>query len=242
MDITFLGSGDAFGSGGRLQSCMLLETDSSKTLLDCGTTALLGMQRAGVDPNAIDTVLLSHFHGDHFGGVPYLILEGQFRQRTRPLVIAGPPGVAKRVHEMMELSFPGSSQTRQRFDVSFRELGREGLELADLKVSAIPVVHTPGAEGMGLRVGVGAALLAYTGDSEWTSALTDLAEDADLLIAESYSFEKTIPWHLSYATIRAKRAELPAKRLLLTHVGPEVLIHHREVVEDVAEDGRRVRL
>jgi len=97
LRLTFLGSGDAFGSGGRLQTCMLLESDGRRWLLDCGATSLVGLRGAGIDPSSIDAVLISHLHGDHFGGVPFLLLDGQFRRGARPLTVAGPRGVEARV-------------------------------------------------------------------------------------------------------------------------------------------------
>ena len=92
MNITFLGTGDAFGSGGRLQTCIALHA-SIGILIDCGATALIGMKRYGIDPQSIDVVVLSHLHGDHFAGLAYLIRETQIAAaRTRPLTIVGPPG------------------------------------------------------------------------------------------------------------------------------------------------------
>src|SRR5687768_15151716 len=122
VSVRFLGSGDAFGSGGRFQTCILLTSGDGAMLIDCGASSLIAMKRFGVDPNSVDAVLLTHLHGDHFGGLPFLILDGQFSRRARPLTIAGPPGVEMRVREAMEVLFPGSSRTEQRFDVRFLEL------------------------------------------------------------------------------------------------------------------------
>ena len=101
MKVRFLGSGDAFGSGGRFQTCIHVESGAIQLLLDCGASSLIAMRRFGVDPAAIDAVILSHLHGDHFGGVPFLILHGQFTRRARPLVVVGPRGVEARVREAM---------------------------------------------------------------------------------------------------------------------------------------------
>ena len=124
MKVRFLGSGDAFGSGGRFQTCIHVESGASQLLLDCGASSLIAMRRFGVDPQAIDTVILSHLHGDHFGGVPFLILDGQFKRRTRPLLVAGPPGVEKRVREAMEVFFPGSTRIERKFETALRRAGR----------------------------------------------------------------------------------------------------------------------
>src|SRR5207245_8976218 len=90
LQVQFLGSGDAFGSGCRLQTCILVKGAGEPLLLDCGATSLVAMKRSGVEPNEIGLVLLSHLHGDHFGGLPFLVLDGQFSRRTKPLVIYGP--------------------------------------------------------------------------------------------------------------------------------------------------------
>ena len=82
--VTFAGSGDAFSNGGR------------HVLLDCGATSLSALKRLGLDPGEIAAVFVSHLHGDHFGGLPFLILDGQFSRRVRPLAVVGPPGTSAR--------------------------------------------------------------------------------------------------------------------------------------------------
>jgi ribonuclease BN (tRNA processing enzyme) len=113
--VTFAGSGDAFGSGGRYQACVHLRgPGQASVLLDCGATSLSALKAAGLDPDEIGTVFVSHLHGDHFGGLPFLILDGQFSRRTSPLTIAGPPGTADHLRQAMEIAFPGSSGVRRR--------------------------------------------------------------------------------------------------------------------------------
>ena len=75
VSVKFLGSGDAFGSGGRLQICILIEAPGTKFLLDCGASALISMKRFGVSSADIDMILITHLHGDHFGGIPFFILD-----------------------------------------------------------------------------------------------------------------------------------------------------------------------
>src|SRR5215212_4543910 len=107
VTVRFLGSGDAFGSGGRLQTCILLEADGGRVLLDCGASSLIALKRFGVDPGLIDAVLITHLHGDHFGGLPFLVLDAQFSRRERPLVVAGPPGGEERaVGPVWATAFP----------------------------------------------------------------------------------------------------------------------------------------
>ncbi len=242
LRIRFVGSGDAFGSGGRYQACIWMEADGFRWLVDCGATSLLAMRRDGLDPDQIDAVLISHFHGDHFGGIPYLVLDGQFRKRARLLTIAGPRGIAERTRAAMEEAFPGSSRTTQRFAIDHVELGTGSTVIGPLSVSALPVVHTPGAAAIGLRIRCGERVVAYSGDTEWTDALRELAVDADVFIAEAYSFEKAIPYHLSYRAVAAHLASIRAKRIVLTHLGPETLARAADARLELAEDGTRIVL
>ncbi len=240
--VTFLGSGDAFGSGGRLQACILVETGGSRTLLDCGASSMIAMRRAGVDPNSVDAVLLSHLHGDHFGGVPFMVLDAQLvSRRSRPLVVAGPPGTARRVTEAMEVLFPGSSQVERRFPLELVELTPGATRaFGDVVVTPSVVQHASGAPPFALRIECGGRLIAYTGDTEWTDALIEAARGADLFIAEAYFFEKRVRFHLDYATLARALPGIGAKRVILTHMSQDMLSRLPEVPCETADDGKTV--
>ena len=123
LTVTFAGSGDAFGSGGRFQACIHLRPASAApVLLDCGATSLSALKGLGVDPGETAAVFVSHLHGDHFGGLPLLILDAQFSRRTKPLAVVGPPGIARRLSDTMECLFPGSSKVSRRFEADVTEL------------------------------------------------------------------------------------------------------------------------
>jgi len=241
--VRFIGAGDAFGSGGRLQTCILVEADGFRFLVDCGASALVGLKRAGVDPNEIDGVLISHLHGDHFGGVPFLILDGQFSRRARRLVIAGPPGLRERVLQAMEIFFPGSFAARRKFETELREIPA-GVRTAIGPLGVIPyeVVHACGAPPYALRVEVGGRCIVYSGDTEWTERLIPAAAGADLLICEAYYFEKRVPFHLDYATLMAHRSQLDCKRLVVTHMSSDMLARVAELPVEAANDGFEVCL
>jgi ribonuclease BN (tRNA processing enzyme) len=201
------GSGDAFGSGGRFQTCLLLRGAGRLFLIDCGASSLIAMKRAGVSPREIGCVVLSHLHGDHFGGIPFLILDAQFGCRTEPLVIAGPPGVRTRVEAAMEVLFPGSSAVRRRFELEFIELqDRLAAGVGAATVTPFLVQRASGAPPYALRVEYSGKILAYSGDTEWTESLVEVARGADLFVCEAYTFEKKIRYHLDYRTIVDRRA------------------------------------
>jgi len=236
--VCFLGSGDAFGSGGRLQACISVRAAGAHVLLDCGATSLVALHRAGVDPASVDAVLVSHLHGDHFGGLPFMVLDAQFSHRRRPLLVVGPPGVQERVVQAMDVLFPGSAGTRRAFELRFLELAeRTPRAVGTLDVTAYPVAHASGAPAYGLRLAHGATTIAYSGDTEWTATLVDLAHDADLFICEAYFFDKAVSNHLSYATLAAHRDELRCRRLVLVHPSADMLGRRAEVREEIAEDG-----
>ena len=83
MRLTIVGSGDAFGSGGRFNTCFWLETAKGTLLVDCGASSLVALKARGLDHARIDGIILSHLHGDHFGGLPFLLLDAQFPQPAR---------------------------------------------------------------------------------------------------------------------------------------------------------------
>jgi ribonuclease BN (tRNA processing enzyme) len=242
--LQFLGSGDALGSGGRLQTCLHLSgLEAGGLLIDCGASALIAMKRAGLDPSAVEWVLLSHLHGDHFGGLPFMILDGQFRRRTRPLCIAGPPGVGPRVTAAMEVLFPGSSTVARGFAVEFLELpARTATAVGPARVTAFEVAHSSGAPSYALRVEYGGKTIAYSGDTEWTEALVEAATDVDLFVCEAYFFSKKVKYHLDYQTLMVHRDRLGCRRLILTHLNQDLLDRGAALGEEIADDLKIVTL
>jgi ribonuclease BN (tRNA processing enzyme) len=243
IELRLLGTGDAFGDGGRYQTCFWGRVEGFEFLIDCGATSLSAIKRFGVAPGAIDAILLSHFHADHYGGLPFFILDAQFSRRTRPLTLVGPVGLQERLRSATESLFPGASKTQQKFQISFQELReREPQSVGPLRVTGLPVVHSPETNPLGIRVETDGKVIAYSGDTEWTGALTELAKGASLFICEAYAFEKRIPYHLDYRTLLEHRSELLAERIILTHFGPEILGRLPEVELECAEDGKSVTL
>jgi ribonuclease BN (tRNA processing enzyme) len=244
MRVQFIGSGDAFGSGGRAQTCMLLETPAARVLLDCGTSALEGLKRAGVEPNTVQAVLVSHLHGDHFGGLPFFLLDAQLHsRRADPLPIAGPAGVQERVRAAQEVLFPGSSGMTYRFRTDYLEWPeRQPVNIAEVRVTAYPVAHASGAPSYALRVEASGKVLAYSGDTEWVDTLPEAAAGADLFVCEAYFFDKPMKYHLSYRTVLQRRAALNCRRILLTHMSSDLLARLPEVELETAFDGLVVDL
>ena len=226
MRVTIVGSGDAFGSGGRCHSCYRLESGGRTLVVDFGASSILGWRNLGLDPAEIDAVVLSHLHGDHFGGLPFLLLDRQFskRGRGRPLTIAGPPGTTGRLDSLLEACFPGSSALPWRFDWRVAEIPPgESMNLEGFSIETAEVVHFSGGPSTALRIGAGGHLFAFSGDTEWTDALVGVARDADLMLVECYSGEHRVSGHIDWPTLRERLPDLRARRIMVTHMGPSAL-------------------
>jgi ribonuclease BN (tRNA processing enzyme) len=244
MQVRFAGSGDAFGSGGRFQTCIWLGGGGQVLLVDCGATSLVALKAQGLDPNEVGAVAVTHLHGDHFGGLPFLILDGQFTRRSTPLLVAGPPGIRARLTEAMENLFPGSSRVRRRFPVEVTELAVDGTPaaLGAATVRGWEVEHACGAPPLALRVELGSVTFAYSGDTQWTPALADAARQADLFAAEAYTFDRPVRYHLDYHTLHAHLGDIRADRVVLTHMSADMLRRLADAELPAAHDGMVVDL
>jgi ribonuclease BN (tRNA processing enzyme) len=244
MQLRFVGCGDAFGSGGRFNTCFHVTGQRINFLIDCGASSLPALKRLDIARDAIDLILITHFHGDHFGGLPFLLLDAQFARRSRPLVIAGPDGIEMRLAQLMETLFEHSSKTKQRFDLSVVALKPgETRTFGDVKVTPFPVVHgESGGPFLAYRAEAEGRIVAYTADTEWTETLVPLGRDADLLIAEAYYYDKIVKNHLSLKTLEAHLAEIKPKRLVLTHMSDDMLGRLDTLAWTAAADGMVVEL
>ena len=244
INVTFLGTGDAFGHGGRLQPCVMVETVSHRFLVDCGATVLVAMNRLEIEPNSIEMILLSHLHGDHFGGLPFFILDAQLHSKRRsPLTIAGPKGTAVRLKSAMEVLFPGSSKIAQKFPIHIVELEPQRCWIYDeIAVHPFEACHPSGDTALALRLEMDGKIIAFTGDTEWCETLVPALSKADLLIAEAYFFEKQIKYHLNYRTLKDHLQALKPGKVLLTHMSRDMLDRLDQIEEHAAEDGLRIEI
>jgi ribonuclease BN (tRNA processing enzyme) len=244
MRLQFVGCGDALGSGGRYNTCFHVTGESVNFLIDCGASSLPALKRLGIVRDDIDLILITHFHGDHFAGLPFLLLDAQFTRRTRPLVIAGPQGIETRLANLMEALFENSSKTKQRFELSVVELKPGETKSFDAtEVTPFPVVHgESGGPFLAYRIEAEGRIIAYSADTEWTETLIPAGRDADLFIAEAYYYDRIVKNHLSLKTLEAHLPEIRPKRLVLTHMSDDMLGRLDTLDYTAASDGMVVEI
>lgn len=240
LTLQFVGCGDAFGSGGRFNTCFHVRGANTNLLIDCGATALVALKQLGIDRNAITTIVVTHFHADHFGGIPFFILDAQFfSKRQNSLTIVGPPGLPDWYERVMETAFPGSAHARRKFDLVLSEIAAgDTISVNGTSVSAYQAVHGPvPGPYHAVRIDAEGKSVGYTGDTEWTPNLIPAAHDADLFIAEAYFRDRTVATHLSLDAIEAHLDELAPRRLVLTHMSDDMLDHPDRPRFETASDG-----
>jgi ribonuclease BN (tRNA processing enzyme) len=242
--VRFLGSGDAFGSGGRLQSCILVDSLKGRFLIDCGETALIGMKRFGLDSSMIGSIFISHLHGDHYGGLPLLIKEIQVSGgRKEPLVIAGPLSLESHVEGLMPLIFPGPENPRAVFWPEFRVTSpEEPTQVGHIQVTAYPAAHSSMSNPLSLRIECCGRVIAYSGDTEWNDFLPVVSRGADLFICETFEYRREAGNHLNLLTLLEHRHELSCRRIILTHLGESMLERCGTIEFECAQDGMYIEL
>ncbi len=213
-------------------------------LLDCGATALASLKREGIRCARIGTILISHFHGDHFSGVPFLLLDGvHVEARTSPLVIAGPPGVREKVEELYRASYRDAAAKPLPFDVKYAEMRQgESFRFGDAAVEPFSVPHQETEVSFAFRITLGGKRIFYTGDTGWTEELVAYAGETDLFICECSFFDTRTPTHLDYRRIVENRSRFDTRRLVLTHLGAEVLARQSEIELELACDGQLLEI
>jgi len=241
MKALFLGTGNAFADGGRRPMAILLRGEGGGILLDCGPSTLPALKQCGSSPSDVDSILLSHHHGDHFAGVPFVVLHEMFRGRTKPLSVLGPPGTRSKLVALTELLYPGLDETL--FPLDYRDVVPGSTHRsAGATVEPFEVDHFSGGVALGFRVVVDGKSVVFSGDTAWTDALLSPTDGADLFICECSSFDEPVERHMSYRDLSTRRDQLRAKRTFLVHASDDVIARRDELAFPLAFDGMEVDL
>jgi ribonuclease BN (tRNA processing enzyme) len=241
MRVTTLGTGDAFGAAGQFHSAIVMQAGNTTALIDCGPTILQALHRSKIAADEIDLILVTHLHGDHIGGVPMLLLDYQYRsRRTRPLVVIGSALCAERLEALTNLMYGELAKDRRRFPVVYKIIrpGRP-ISIRGMRIHAYRMQHTDRFPCLGYRIEHRRNAVAFTGDTTWCDSIPAMSRGANLLLTECTDFDQRTPVHLSYTQLREHQAEIGAKRIVLTHVGDDLLRNRARVRLHIARDGER---
>lgn len=237
-----LGAGDAFATGGKHTTSFLVTGDANGFLIDCGASTLVRLKQEKYPLHKINQVFITHFHGDHYGGLPFLFISYAF-QVSEPfsLTIYGPTGIEEQVKKLHEVMYPDTWHMIEPLPIQFVEYGRVWQSTPDLEVQAIPVVHSPPSFPHGLRFRWDKKILAFSGDTEWTENLIDIAKDAELFITECNNLNKETPGHLSYKSLTDNLSDLQARKIMISHMGEDMLKFDQSVFDKLS-DGQVIEL
>lgn len=237
--VTIIGSGNAFNSDGRAHACYLLENNAGELmLLDIGATSLYRLQQEGTDLNAVPYLLLTHFHGDHIGGLPFLLIELDIvRRRRTPLTILGPAGVQTACEALIDICYPDFDF---HFPIEYHEVPARGMtEAGEFRIESFPITHKD--ESTGYRVsGSSGRTFAFSGDTAFDERLVALVDGVDVAAVELSMEDQTEPptKHVALDEVRARRNELRAQRLIFTHIYDDLAAKvEREGLGEAAYDG-----
>lgn len=237
--VIFVGTSDAFGAAGRRQSAIVIRSTSGSVLLDCGATTVTGLQDLRVSRNEIDAIVVSHFHGDHFGGIPQLLLACLYAdRRERPLIVAGPAGVEDRVRRLAHQLGYSLDDREWSFRLTFRELWAGKVDtVGPAEITSFETHHQADVEPHGLIVQLGGRRIVFSGDTGWFDALPSFVRGADLFVCECTNVDPGFEYHLSLREVREHLGELDCQRLVLTHLGQEMADLRGRCEIETADDG-----
>ncbi len=227
-----------------MYAAYLFETGDATFLVDCGPTILAAMKQRGIDTARLDYVVISHMHGDHFAGVPFLVLEYMYeRRRERPFLVLGPPGVEARFWELFHALYRDVNSGTLPFELRFRELQPEtAATVGGVTIRAVRVPHQVEDTALALVVESGGKRVLYSGDSPWFERFVELARGVDLFLCECTAYDDPMGRHIEFRTLRPRLAELECRRLVLMHLGREMREHAAEMPVECATEGMTIRL
>jgi len=215
-----LGTGAALSSADRTTTMLAVEAETI-VVVDCGGDVLHRLLAAGLDPDRIALLVITHEHPDHVSGFPLFMEKIWLAKRRRPIPVCGPAealDAARRLFEVFD-----TSGWRGLPEIEWREVARvEGERVWEddvWRVTATPVEH--GVPTLGILVehrGSGRRM-AYSGDTAPSAALTRLAAGADLLVHEATG---DFGGHTSARGAAQIAAAAGVGRLVLVHLPPEI--------------------
>jgi len=216
MEILFLGVGEACDEGHPNTSLHVTTGKGTCFLLDCGFTTPHLYFALHPQADELDAVWISHFHGDHFFGIPLLFVRLWEMGREKPLIIAGQDGVKEKVLSAMELAYPGFMDKLQ-YRLLFEETDpKQDVKIADTYWRTAENIHSQ--PSFSVRIDDGKHRLFYSGDGRPTAESQALAKGCDLLVHESFWLDKEVRNHGNVMSSIAFARKAGAPHLAFVHL------------------------
>ena len=219
MKVVFLGVGEACDERTPNTSIWVqTEADghNKSVMLDCGFTVPSQYWQCKADPEDLDAIWISHFHGDHFFGVPALLLRFWEQKRNKPLAIVGQTGVERIVCQAMELAYPGfTGKLMYPLDFCEIEPGQK-MSIVGLEWSVAQSIH--GQRNLAVRIDDGRHSIFYSGDGLFSPETLDLARTCSLLVHEAFQLDPLTPNHGTVRQCIDFAREANTAMLALVHV------------------------
>jgi ribonuclease BN (tRNA processing enzyme) len=176
--------------------------------------------------------------------VPFFLIDTLYvNPRSRPLHLAGPPGTEERVRDLLQIMYGSAEGPKDLPPMCFHVLRpEEAVNIVGVEILPFRVPHQVRDISLGLKVTYNGKQILYSGDSAWTDLFIRHARGADLFLCECCFFDEDSTSHMSYKKIEANLARLQCKRLVLTHMGQEMLARRSALAVATAEDGMIVEL
>ncbi len=229
MEIFFLGVGEACDTAHGNSSSLITTGNGLRILLDCGFSVPHQYFRIVEQPEQLDIIWISHFHGDHFLGLPLLFLRLWQLGRTRPLTIIGQKGIESKVKTVLDLAYP-TFERKLSFSFDFHVLhAQSSISVAGLQWSAALTQHSQ--YNLGLLLEDGSSRLYYSGDGRAGRHARELIQGADFVIHESFSMVDTFPYHGSVTSTLQLAEELDVGRMALVHLDHELRRNELPAIE-----------
>lgn len=230
----FIGTGNAFAEGGRFNASYWLTIFNNKpvhTLIDCGPTTLAGIKKFKLPFHQMNRIFLSHYHGDHFAGLPFLLLDRAYLtplekeyDSNKKFQIVGPSELEERVKNLVKATYPSQVDTLLNLCEFFPIEPNSTLEYPEYTVQTVKADHSEQAIMYKFELPNKTSFI-YTGDNEMNLEQLPYFKNIKYLITECTTFESQNGNHTSYKFIINNLDEfhmLNVEKIILVHVGSEV--------------------
>ena len=239
--IVVLGTAAAVPNETHATTYLAVEGERGFFLVDCGDSPRVRIQRAGLVPERLRGLIITHFHPDHVCGVPILLMNIWLLGRTAPLPVYGLQDAVERFQAMMDLfrwqEWPGLFPV-SRHAVA-EEVGALVLENEEFRVTGAPVEHLVPTLGLRIENKRSGKVVAYSSDTSPCDAVVTLARGAAILIHEA---AKNTLGHSSAAQAGEIARRAGVGRLVLIHYRPASRYYDRWVEEAAGAFGGPVEL